>query len=249
MTSVLQNVAAPPGISPRPPAIRTLAQEHRTLLRDVRRRTTPILTLIDAHTWPAAELDTLTAFLRAAVLRQISDEDRLLFPADQAAAAFGGLRADHLHLHTLTRQMEQVSVTPCSLPALATLIDEFLATFQRHLEEERAVLAIQPGAPHDPPGTAELANESAHWPLEPGDTVIVLDALRIEQMVRLSIERLLRMRPGESAEVRSSNPDLLRPVWDWMRCYDTVGYGFSRTSSGPQQWAIRITRRDAALAP
>jgi hypothetical protein len=194
-------------------------------------------------------LDTLTAFLRAAVLRQMSDEDRLLFPGYQTAASFRGLRADHLRLHTLTQQLEQVSIDPCSLPLLATLIDEFIGTLQRHLEEELAVFATRVDVPPDLPITAELPNRTARWPLGSGDTLIVLDTLHIDQMVQLSIERLLRMRPGESAEVRSSNPDLLRPVWDWMRCYDTVGYGFSRTSSGPQQWAIRITRRDAALAP
>lgn len=61
---------------------RTLADEHALLLHNVRRRAASVLALTDAHTWPAAESQTLIAFLRGAVLRQVSAEERLLFPGD-----------------------------------------------------------------------------------------------------------------------------------------------------------------------
>jgi len=54
------------------------------------------------------------------------------------------------------------------------------------------------------------------------------------------------MRPGETAEVRSSSASTLRRVWEGMRCYDSAGYGFSYREDGPQQWRLDVSRRDAA---
>jgi osmotically inducible protein OsmC len=126
-----------PAASPHP-AVQTLTQQRGTLLRDVRRRVTPILALLDAGTWPAAELDTLTRFLRTSVLRQVPDEEHFLFP-DDAMAPFLELSTDQLPLQKLTRQLEQASAAPMSLPSLAALIEELLGTLEQHLNDERVV--------------------------------------------------------------------------------------------------------------
>lgn len=224
----------------------TLAGEHAVLLRDVRRRTAPVLALAAARTWPAEELHTLIRYLRIAVLRQVSDEEQLLFPGDRTAAPFAELSTEHVRLHVLTQRLTQLPAGPGSLPALTASIKELLTTLERHLIDEQAVLAALPGAPKEIPGTAVLAAGSTTWPAPPGTTLILLDTLPSEQAVQLSIERLLRMRPGETAEVRSTNAIAIRQLWDWMRCYDTVGYGFSHTQTGPAEWQLQVTRRRTA---
>jgi hypothetical protein len=225
---------------------RTLVGEHALLLRDVRRRTAPVLALAGIYTWPAEELRTLIGFLRTAVPRQVSDEERWLFPDDFTTASFAELSNDHLRLHTLTEQLAQAFIEPCALSELVALIDELLTTLERHLTEEQAVLAALSGVPEVFPSTAEFADDRPSWSPAAGGARILLDTLPSERAVSLSIERLLRMRPGESAEVHSSDAATLGQLWDWMRCYDTAGYGFSRTQTGPRQWCLQITRRHPA---
>ena len=134
------------------PDVRTLAGEHALLLRDVRRRTAPVLALLETRTWPAAELRTLIGFLRSVVLRQVSDEERLLFPGDSTAAPFAELSTDHVRLDSLTDQLGQVIANPCALPELTALIEELLTTLERHLADEEAVFAALPGMPDQVPG-------------------------------------------------------------------------------------------------
>ena len=106
---------------------RTRAGEHARLLRDVRRRTAPVLALADAHIWPAAELHTLLSFLRTATVRQVSDEA----PSGSTAPAFLEPSTDQLRLRSLIDQLDQVAAYPCTLPELTALIEELLATLER----------------------------------------------------------------------------------------------------------------------
>jgi hypothetical protein len=139
MTSVVVHLRKHgPAASP-PPAGQTLGKQQRTLLRDVRRRAAPILTLLDARAWPAAELDTLTRFLRNSVLRQVPDEEQFLFSGDHATAPFVELSKNHLRLQKVTRQLEQALAAPVSLAALAALIEELLGALEQHLNDERVV--------------------------------------------------------------------------------------------------------------
>lgn len=142
------------------PDTRTLVGEHVLLLHNVRRRAAPVLALTDTHTWPAAELQTLIAFLRGAVLRHVSAEERLLFPGDYTTKPLVELCSDHLHLRTLIEQLDQASSEPCALPGLVAIIDDLLTTLERHMIDEEAALAALPGAPQEMPGTAELATGS-----------------------------------------------------------------------------------------
>jgi hypothetical protein len=131
--------------------VHTPAGEHARLLRDVTRRTAPVLALVDAHTWPHAELRTLTAFLSDAVLRQVSDEEARLYPNDPLGPPFAELSADHVRLHALTAQLEHVHAEPCPLPHLRTLVEELLSTLRRHLEDEQRVLAALPATDSEVP--------------------------------------------------------------------------------------------------
>lgn len=144
------------------PNARTFADEHALLLRDVRRRTTPVAVLIETGTWPAAELRTLIRFLRSVVLRQVADEERLLFPDDSTEAPFAELTRDHVRLHSLTEHLDQVSADPCALPELTAHIEELLATLERHLAAEEAVFVAA--------GNVRVVSPAV-------DAVVLLDAL------------------------------------------------------------------------
>lgn len=60
--------------------LRQLAEDDALLLRGVQRRAASVLALAAARTWPYAELDTLTAFLRAAVLPHATNEEDRFTP-------------------------------------------------------------------------------------------------------------------------------------------------------------------------
>jgi hypothetical protein len=71
-----RTAAAPPGDPPL-----TLADEHALLLSQVLIRAEDLLAVTAEDRWPARELQVLVGYLRAEVLGQDADEERLLFPA------------------------------------------------------------------------------------------------------------------------------------------------------------------------
>lgn len=222
----------------------TLAGEHLLLLRDVSRRAAPVLALAAARTWPAEELHSLITFLQTVVLRQASDEEVQLFPNDSSAAPFAELSAAHVRLYELTAQLGRAAATPCSLPELLVLVELLLTVLERHLSQEQAVLASLPDAPADVPSAAGLVAGTQAW-LPPGDdpVLILLDTLPDGHAVQLCIERLLRLRPGETAEIHSSEDADLRQVARWMHDFDSMRYGLAPVLTGPAQSWLQVTRR------
>jgi hypothetical protein len=223
----------------------TLVGEHALLLRAVRSRAAPVLTLAEAQAWPEVELGTLTEFLRSTVLRQASDEEVLLYP-NGSSAPFAELTADHVRLHTLTDQLERADVASCPLPELRRLVEQLLTVLERHLVEEQAVLAALPDTPADVPSAADLAAGTQAW-LAPSDepVLILLDALPHGQGVQLCVERLLRLRPGQTAEIHARAAADLRRVCQWMLGFDAARYGFEQIRTGSTHPALRVTRRHA----
>jgi hypothetical protein len=131
-----------------------LADDHLLLLRGVQRRAASVLALAAARTWPYAELDTLTGFLRTAVLPHATNhEDRLY--SNGLAAPFTQLRAEHAHIEALTEQLEHAAPTTCTLPELRRLVDgleHHMISEQGALEEvldtlNDAPCVADPGAP------------------------------------------------------------------------------------------------------
>jgi hypothetical protein len=102
--------------------VRLLADEHALLLRGVQRRAASVLALAAARTWPYAELDTLTGFLRTAVLPHTIDAPDRLYP-NAVAAPVAHLRAEHAHIYALTEQLEHADATTGTLPELRRLVD------------------------------------------------------------------------------------------------------------------------------
>src|SRR6478672_2491572 len=80
---------------------RMLADDDVLLLRGVQRRAASVVALAAARTWPYAELDTLTGFLRTAVPPHATEEEDRLYP-NGVAAPFTQLRAELAHIAALT---------------------------------------------------------------------------------------------------------------------------------------------------
>lgn len=228
------------------PDTRGLAGEHARLLRDVRRRADPVLALLAARSWPQAELHTLTGFLRTAVLRQASDEEAFLYPGD-ASAAFAELTAEHDRLYALADQLDRADATSCPLAELRRLVDQVLRVLEHHLTQEHAVLAALPKAPETVPAAADLLAGSHTWLPAPDDgpVLILLDTLPEQRAVQMCIERLLRLRPGQSAEIHSSNETDLQRVCAWIHGFDSARYGLARLHSDLSQRPLQVTLRHA----
>jgi hypothetical protein len=97
----------------RPASMQSSASWLKTMrcLRGVQRRASSVLALAAARTWPYAELDALTAFLRAAVRPHATNEEDRLYP-DRVAAPFTQLHAEHAHICALTEQLEHSTPPP-----------------------------------------------------------------------------------------------------------------------------------------
>ena len=122
--------------------LRQLAEDDALLLRGVQRRAASVLALAAARTWPYAELDTLTAFLRAAVLPHATNEEDRLYPDGVAA-----LHAEHAHIYALAEQLEHVDAASCTLPELRRMVDGL----EHHMITEHTALAALLAALDDMP--------------------------------------------------------------------------------------------------
>lgn len=228
------------------PDSRSLAGEHVRLLRDVQRRADSVLALLAARSWPEAELRTLTGFLRTAVLRQASDEEVLLYPAG-ASAGVTELAAEHAQLYALADQLDRADASSCTLAELRELLAQLTRVLEHHLIQEHAVLAALTEAPATVPAVATLAAGSKTWlPRHDRPVLIMLDALPSQQAVQMCIERLLRLRPGQSAEIHSSNETDLQQVCGWIHSFDSARYGLTRLDTELSQRPLQVTRRRTA---
>jgi hypothetical protein len=181
--------------------VRVLADDHVLLLRGVQRRAASVVALAAARTWPYAELETLTGFLRTEVLPHAIDAADRLYP-NEVAALFAQLRAEHAHIRALTEQLEHAYATTCTLPELRRLV----GGLEHHMIEEQAVLAALPATLEDPSCVAG-PDPDPDAPEEP--VLILIDALREDHTVQMRVQRL---RPGQPAEIHASRDNGLRRV-------------------------------------
>jgi hypothetical protein len=179
--------------------VRVLADDHAQLLRGVQRRAASVLALAAARTWPYAELDTLTGFLRTAVLPHATDEEDRLCP-NGVAAPFTPLSAEHSHIRALTEQLEHADATTCTLPELRRLVDGL----EHHMIKEHALLAAMLDTLEDTPCVADPGAPEVQEAV-----LILIDALREDHTVQMRVQRL---RPGQPAEIHAGRVNGLRRV-------------------------------------
>jgi uncharacterized protein (DUF2249 family) len=224
--------------------VTSLAGEHQLLLAEVRARTDAVLRQIAAGTWPAAELRALVDYLQIEVLRQVADEEWLLYRnAREAAGELDRLRHDHLELRLTVDRLTQAATDPTALApaALAATVDDLLQRAATHLADEEAVLAAAGDAAGAAPSTASLGSQPHEWYELTEGPVIDLDRLPGAQGADAAVDRLLRLRVGERVELRSSlDPS---PLWRRVWQVDPAGFGVTQLHRGEPQWRVEIVRR------
>ena len=130
----LRTLAALPGGPPL-----TLAGEHALLLSQVVIRAEDLLAVTAEDRWPARELQALLGYLRAEVLGQDADEERLLFPAG-ASPGVSRLARDHARLRAAIETLERVAAgeSTWSPAELAAATRDLLHQLERHFHAGQA---------------------------------------------------------------------------------------------------------------
>ena len=118
-------------------------------------------------------------------------------------------------------------------------------TLRRHLEAEQAVLVALAGS-GAVPGAAELAAADRVWRPDGGPVRIDVGNLPADEARAMCVERLLRLRPGQSAELRARDSKVLDAVGRWLRGFDSARFGLSSTRDGAGHM-LQVRRRDAAV--
>ncbi len=126
--------------APQPSAASSLHDEHALLQREVRRRVEPVLEEADAGRWPQAELVRLVDYLQQEVLRQIADEEWLLFRViHDPSADLARLRRDHLELRLTVDALTQAAAGPDLAPTqLTRVVRDLLDQLDAHLTAEHS---------------------------------------------------------------------------------------------------------------
>jgi uncharacterized protein (DUF2249 family) len=231
-----RTLAATPGDPPL-----TLADEHSLLLSQVTIRAKDLFAVTAQDRWPARELQVLLGYLRAEVLGQGTDEERLLFPAGPSPG-ISGLAREHARLRAAIETLERVAdgESTWSPAELAAATQDLLHQLARHFHAGEAQLAAA-GTPGKVPATTMLGAHPHEWyPLTEGP-VIDLDALPAGQAADAAIHRLLRLRRGEHVELQAGTDPLL--VWQQLDELIPGGYGCVYLQDGPDRWRMQVTRR------
>jgi uncharacterized protein (DUF2249 family) len=229
-----------PAATPGGPPL-TLVDEHALLLSQVTIRTKDLFAVIAQDRWPARELEVLLGYLRAEVLGQDADEERLLFPTG-SSSGISELAREHARLRAAIETLERVAdgESTWSPAELAAAPQELLHQLARHFHAGEAQLAAA-GTPGKVPATTVLGAHPHEWyPLTEGP-VIDLDALPPGQAVGAAIHRLLRLRRGEHVELQAGTDPYL--VWEQLDELIPGGYGFAYLQDGPDRWRMQVTRR------
>jgi uncharacterized protein (DUF2249 family) len=221
----------------------TLAGEHALLLEQVAVRARDLLAAIAGGRWPARELQALVGYLRAEVLRQAADQERL-FPVGQEAEGLARLTRDHVRLRAGTGVLERAaSAGTGSRAELAAVTRSLLTQLEHHFAAEERLLTAAGRAGAAPGVTAATGRRHEWYPLTEGP-VIDLDVLPSGQVADAAVDRLLRLRRGEHAEMRSGRDPW--PVWRRMDGLCPGQYHFVYLQDGPRWWRVQVTRRPAA---
>lgn len=156
----------------------TLTDEHALLLDQVAVRAEDVVTAAAQDRWPHRELKALLDYLHAEVLRQVVDEERLLFPYRPTSPSIARLSRDHRRLRHCTEALADAASgeSRCTLARLVATSRDLVAMLERHLTVEDAQLTLA-YTPHRVPATAILAGRSREWYPRMEGTVIDLDVL------------------------------------------------------------------------
>lgn len=217
----------------------TLTSEHALLLAHITDRARRVLRIASENRWPRSELPALARYLRAELIRQVTDEERLLFPANEATPELSRLARDHARLRAC---VDTIAVAArgdgTRSPAqLATIVRDLLTELERHFAMEQATLAT-PGRPTI--STASLGACPHRWFTLTEGPVIDLDALPADRLLDAVSDRLRRLALGERLDLHArTDPAALCAA---LAAGDP-DVGFAYLACGPIRWRVRVTRR------
>jgi uncharacterized protein (DUF2249 family) len=238
-----RNTSGPDLLSESAGVAATLAEEHAQLLSEVSARAEALLREVGEGRWPILPLRELVDYLHLELLQQVVDEEWLLFrSAYHAPDELARLRRDHLELRLAIDVLAQAAVGGGDLSPqqLAASTQDLLARLEEHLAAEERVL----GAAGEPPRAATSLGGHPHdWYALTQGPVIDLDALPGGPGFDAVLERLVRMKPGETVELRAGMD--LGPMWQRLSRADPGGYGIAVLQNGPAQWRVEVTCRPA----
>lgn len=218
----------------------TLHEEHALLRREISARANAVLDVADTGRWPQQELHELVNYLQLEVLRQVVDEEWLLFRnAREAPDELTALRAEHLALRSSIEALTQAAQGSGNISAqqLAATTRDLLIRFERHLAPEEQFLTTAGGAA---PAATGLNSQPHEWYEITAGPVIDLDALPGPRGIDAALGRLLQLDRGESVELRcSTDPS---PLWRRLTHSDPGGWGITNLERGPDRWRVEIIR-------
>ncbi|HEY7008756.1 MAG TPA: hemerythrin domain-containing protein [Jatrophihabitantaceae bacterium] len=222
----------------------SLVDEHTVLRHAVHARAEPVVRAADAGNWPAAELTELVNYLQLEVLRQIADEEWLLFRTARAASdELAALRRDHLELRLSVDRLTEAATARATLAAaqLAAATRDLLDQLDAHLRAEEYELKT---AGQQPASTAMLGSQPHEWYAFTEGPRVDLDQLPGPAGADAALARLLRLRPEEQVTVVSGTDP--SPLWRRLSYADPGGYGMTMLHKGPPRWEIEIVKRRPA---
>ncbi|PZS12891.1 MAG: hypothetical protein DLM57_17935 [Pseudonocardiales bacterium] len=227
----------------------SLKDEHALMLGDVTSRAQAVTSNADEGRWPQPELRELLNYLHLEVLRQLVDEEWLLFRVVRhAPEQLEQLRRDHLELRLAIELLDQAAATGGSTEGLSprqlsATTRDLLAQLERHVaaEDELAILGDVA------PATASFGAQPHEWYAITEGPVVDLDQLPGELGADAALARLVRLERREEVEVRSSfDPS---PLWQRLMAGDPGGYRVTYLERGPNHWRVQIIRRPEHSTP
>jgi uncharacterized protein (DUF2249 family) len=224
----------------------TLPAEHAVLRRNVDARAAALLAESEAGRWPQIELEELLNYLRLEVLRQVADEEWLLFRvAHHTPDELALLRREHLELHLAVEELAEAAATrghagDWSPQRLTATTRDLGAQLERHLADEEQLLA---NAAEAAPAMASLGSRPHEWYSLTQGPVIDMTRLPGALGVDAVLERLENLGRGEQVEIQtSSDPS---PLWRRLNRAYAGDYAVTYLERGPQRWRLEIARRQA----
>ena len=222
-----------------------LKDEHALLLREVTTRAHAVTAEADQGRWPQPQLRELLNYLHLEILRQVVEEEWLLFRAVRHATDdLARLRHEHHGLRAAIEVLDLAAATADSSEGLSpqqlsTTTRDLLAQLEAHFAaEDRLAVVGEPA-----PSTASFGAQPHEWyPLTEGP-VIDLDKLPGQRGADAALARLERLRSSEQIQIRSSDDPTA--LWQRLSMTDPGGYGIDYLERGPNNWLVEITRRPA----
>jgi uncharacterized protein (DUF2249 family) len=224
----------------------TLSGEHALLLGQVTARVDATVREIENGRWPTNELRELVNYLHLEVLRQIVDEEWLLFRTSRSTPeGLDRLRRDHLELRLtidlLTHATMSRELSPTQVVAT---IDHLLTQLTDHMAAEERLLGA---AGAEVPAVETVGSQPHEWYDLTEGPVIDLDKLPGQQGADAALARLTRLRRGEKVELQASiDPG---PLWQRLVRTDPGGYGVTYLENGPRRWRVQLVNRPDRWSP